>query len=131
MTAFGAACFYAALLILGTIILQTRVILQRRGKRIGVGHGQDRDLQRAVRVHGNYAENVPFALAALILLGQTGAPVWPVHFVGVLMIVGRIAHAIGLTQSPGSSIGRVAGMVLTQAALLIGAIVLLMCAFGV
>lgn len=129
-TPVSAAALYVALFILGNIILQVRVIRQRTAKRIGVGHGNDRDLEQAMRVHGNYAENVPFGLAALVLLALGGASVWPVHLVGVLLVAGRIAHAVGLGGSIGTSAGRVGGMVLTFASLAIAALVLLSRAFA-
>ena len=121
----AAAGFYAALFIIGNVFLQARVIGQRRSKLIGVGHGNDRDLERAMRVHANYVENVTFALAALILLALGGTSVWPVHLVGLLVVVGRVAHAYGFSRHAGASQGRVGGMVLTINALLIAAGILL------
>ena len=129
-TSISVAGFYVALLVLGNIFLQFRVIRHRGAKRIGVGHGNDRDLELAMRVHGNYAENVPFGLAALIALAVGGPALWPVHLVGGLLVVGRIAHAVGLSQSAGTSFGRVGGMVLTFVSLTIAALVLLARIFG-
>jgi uncharacterized protein len=58
-----------------------------------------------------------------------GTSSWIIHGVGVLFLVGRTAHAYALSASAGSSIGRVAGMMLTFTALLIGAGALLKAAF--
>ena len=123
--AMHAAAVYIALLALGIMPLAVRVIRIRRGERIGIGDGGNRLLAQAVRVHGNYTEYAPFGLALLLALPLTASPAWSVHLVGLCLIVGRAAHAIGLSQTIGSSAGRVTGMVLTFAALIIGAAVLL------
>ncbi len=121
----SAAALYTGLLILMAIVLQIRVIRHRRSRKIGIGDGQDKDLARAIRVHGNYVENVPFALAGLVMLALIGAPTIVIHGVGLLMIIGRIAHAIGLSQSAGTSLGRVSGMIMTFIALIITAVTLI------
>jgi uncharacterized protein len=124
------AGIYVALIILMAIVLTIRVIVHRRSALIGIGDGGDKVLTRRIRVHGNFAENAPFALALLILLPMTGASVWVVHAVGGLFLAGRLAHAYGFSHSAGSSVGRVAGMVMTFTALLVGASALLFSAFA-
>lgn len=121
----SAAALYTGILILMGIVLQFRVIKHRQSKKIGIGDGQDRDLARAIRVHGNFAENVPFVLAGLIMLALIGAPSVVIHGVGLLAVIGRLAHAVGLTQSAGSSFGRVGGMIMTFTALIITALALI------
>ena len=123
--AMHAAVIYIALLALGLIPLAFRVMGIRRRQRIGIGDGGNRDLAQAVRVHANYAENAPFGLALLLALPLAASPAWSVHLVGLCFVISRAAHAFGLSQTIGSSVGRVAGMVLTFAALITGAIVLL------
>jgi uncharacterized protein len=121
----SAAALYTGILILMGIALQFRVIKHRQTKKIGIGDGQDKDLARAIRVHGNFAENVPFVLAGLIMLALIGAPAVVIHGVGVLAVVGRLAHAAGLSKSAGSSVGRVGGMLMTFTALIITALALI------
>ncbi len=121
----SAAALYTGLLILMAIVLQFRIIRQRGAKQIGIGDGQDKQLARLIRVHGNYVENVPFVLAGLVMLALIGAPASVIHGVGVLMIAGRIAHAAGLSQTAGRSLGRVSGMLMTFAALVITAVTLI------
>jgi hypothetical protein len=123
-----AAALYAALVVLMGVGLTYLVIMQRRSKKIGIGDGGDRTAARLIRVHGNFCENAPFALALLILLPLVGAASWAVHVVGILFLVGRVAHAQGLAQSAGPTPGRIAGMLLTHAALIIGSVALLLAA---
>jgi uncharacterized protein len=112
---------YAALIVLMGVALTYLVINQRRSKLIGIGDGGDRTVARLIRVHGNFCENAPFALAMLILVALTGGPKWAVHAIGLLFLAGRAAHAFGLSKSVGSSVGRVAGMIMTHFSFFIGA----------
>ena len=118
----ATAGLYAGLLILGAIALKAFVIRLRFMKRIGLGDGEDPALMKAVRIHGNYVENVPLAIAGLTLLGLLGASVWLVHLCGLALMVGRAAHAQGLWSSAGASPGRTAGVALTGLALGVTAI---------
>ena len=113
------AGLYAAVFIVMGIVLAMLVIVQRRSKLVGIGDGGDKDLARAVRVHGNFMEHMPQGFAALILLPLLGAGTTLVHVVGGLLLLGRLMHAVGLRRYSGSSTGRVGGMVISQVALLI------------
>lgn len=121
----SAAAFYVGIAMLGLLLLQARVILMRRTKLVGIGDGNDRTLALRIRVHANYAENVPFVLAGLISMAMLGLPVLLIHLCGLLLLAGRTAHAIGLQGSAGSSTGRVAGMVMTNVALVVSALAVL------
>ena len=122
---FRAASVYVALLILGAIVLGIGVSRQRARAKVTIGDGGDAVLQRWIRAHGNYCENAPFGIAALILLPLAGGSAWIVHLVGLCLVLGRAAHAQGLTTTSGASPGRAAGMTLTLVGLLVGALALL------
>ena len=109
---------YAALSTLLVLILGVRVILYRRAHKIGLGDGDDHELRKRIRVHGNAIEYLPLGLILLLLLelDQT-APVW-VHVFGSVLIVARVAHAWGVSRHSGVSPGRAIGVVLTFAVLL-------------
>jgi uncharacterized protein len=128
--ALKTSAIYVALIVLMGVTLTVLVVLQRRSKLIGIGDGGDRAIARMIRVHGNFAENAPLALALLILLPLVGAAGWTVHAVGLLFLAGRLAHALGLSKTAGSSPGRVAGMMLTFTAFIVGAVTLLLAAFA-
>lgn len=117
---------YAGLLGLLYFSLSATVIYHRRRARVGVGHGGDERLERWTRVHGNFAEYVPFALVLLALLELQGAASWLLHALGVLLLVGRFAHAQGLAGSFGSSPGRVLGMIATFLVLLVASVMALL-----
>jgi uncharacterized protein len=130
MGALRTSAVYVALIVVMGVVLTLLVIRQRRSKLIGLGDGGDRTVARMIRVHGNFAENAPLALALLILLPLVGAAAWSVHAVGLLFLTGRALHAWGLSQSSGSSKGRVGGMVMTLTSSLIGAAALLLAVFA-
>jgi uncharacterized protein len=109
------SALYIAWIIVMAIALTALVIRQRRLKMIGIGDGGDKATARAIRVHGNFSEQAPYTLAALVLLPLLGTSVYVIHAVGALFLIGRLAHAYGLTRTGGSSVGRVAGMVMTFA----------------
>ena len=114
--------FYAALLTLVLMGLSVRVVFLRRRHHVGIGAGGHPELQRAIRAHANFCEYVPLALLLLVLLEAAAAvPAGVLHVLGLALVAGRIAHAIGLNRSPGTSAGRFIGTLLTWLMLLAGA----------
>ena len=111
------AALYAALLTLLFLTLTFRALARRFASRIVLGTGGDRALERAVRVHANFAEYVPVFLAALIAAELCGAPAAALHAAGAAMLAGRLAHAAGMSREPDIVPLRAAGMVLTLLAL--------------
>ncbi len=116
---------YAALLAIFYVGLALAVVRQRMKLRVGLGDGQQPDLLKAIRIHGNFAEYVPFLLLLLLLLEQQAGLTWQLHVVGGLLLGGRILHALGLMQSAGTSPWRFLGMISTFSALLVSAGLLL------
>lgn len=117
--------FYAGLLGLLLIVLSLRVAFARLGRRIPLGSGEDRDLERRMRAHGNFSEYAAFALLQLALLETLGTAPLLLHLNGAVFTVGRVLHAWGLSRRSGASPGRMAGIVLSWVAILIMAVMLL------
>jgi uncharacterized membrane protein YecN with MAPEG domain len=121
--------FYASLLAALYLYLSVRVIGWRRTQRVELGHGEDAQLLRRIRVHANFAEYVPLTLLLMALAESLTSPRPLVHLAGLLLLAGRLLHAYGLSQTPHVLRLRAGGMMLTLAALGIAA---LMCfAFSV
>jgi uncharacterized protein len=114
--------FYASLLALLFLFLSLRVIGWRRQQRVEIGHGEDAQLLRRMRVHANFAEYVPFALLLMGLAENLGPPHILTHLVGPTLVIGRVLHAYGLSQTPHILRYRVLGMQLTFAAIGIAAL---------
>lgn len=115
---------YAAPLALLFIVLAFRVIGQRYRTRTALGTGNDPGLERAVRVHANFAEYAPIALLLILLAELLGAAGWWLHLSGAGLLVGRALHAYGVSQSPENLRLRQVGMVLTFSVIIAGAIAL-------
>ena len=104
------------------VVLALRVVRLRRRHKVSLGDGGVPDLERAMRVFGNCVEYVPIGLILLVCLEFVQAPVWYMHLAGMTLLMGRTLHAMGLGRANGPSAGRVAGMILTFASLLISGI---------
>jgi uncharacterized protein len=112
---------YAALLTPILLFLTFRVIGQRRSQKVEIGDGNDRELLRRMRVHANFVETVPMGLILLGLAESLKAPSIALHVLGLALLVGRVVHAYGLSQTPHILPMRFAGMVMTITALFGGA----------
>lgn len=117
--------FYAAILALLYVVLAVLVVHQRFKCRVGLGTGKELLLLKTVRIHGNFAEYVPFLIILIALLELQQGSVWQLHLVAGLTLAGRVLHAIGLWRSSGTSVPRFLGMISTFAALIVGAVFLL------
>lgn len=113
---------YAALLTILFVVLSVRTLRLRRVLGIAIGDDGDPQMLRAMRVHANFAEYVPLSLLMLMLVEGQGASVWLVHGLGFCLLCGRLLHAYGVSQRKEAFGFRVAGMALTFAVLLSGAI---------
>ncbi len=110
--------FYASLMAILYVLLSYRVAQRRIRFRVGLGAGENAELERAIRIHGNFSEYVPFALLLMALLEGGGAPAWSLLGAGILLLMARILHVVGLSGTSGRSTGRFAGVTLTWALLL-------------
>lgn len=113
---------YAGLLAILYLVLAGRVVAQRRRARVGLGTGGDTALERAVRVHGNFAEYVPLFLVLLLLAELGGAAGTFLHALGAAFFLARIGHALGLGQSSGTSRGRFLGTLVSWVVILVLAV---------
>ncbi|MEO6968750.1 MAG: MAPEG family protein [Rhodanobacteraceae bacterium] len=116
---------YAALGALLILLLAGRVIWLRNTRKVGIGNGGDEQLARAIRAHANAIEYLPTALLLLLILelDQTRVPL--LHLFGIVLIVARVVHALGLSAKSGYSSGRLIGTVLTFLVILAMALLLL------
>ncbi len=113
---------YASLMVPLFLVLAVRVIRARRGARVAVGDGGDGALMRRMRVHANFAEYVPLALLLLALAESLGTNVWLLHGLGIALLGGRLAHALGMSRADEAFAFRVAGIGTTFGVLAIAAL---------
>ena len=118
--------FYAGLLALVYIALIFNVIAKRLKFGIGLGSAENHILDKAVRVHGNFAEHVPFALLLMALCDYNGTDPIYLHAMGIVLVIARILHAYGLTKTSVRSFGRSVGVVGTALVIIVAAILLIL-----
>ena len=104
---------YAAILGLIFVLMSLRTIHLRRQLGLPLGDGDHPKLRRAIRAHGNCAEYVPLCIVLMASLESTGQPESWLHWLGVILVVGRCLHAYGVSQVKENFRFRVSGMFLT------------------
>lgn len=115
---------YAPLFALFYVALSINVIRTRRREKIGLGSGGNRAVERAMRVHANFAEYVPLALLLLLILEQSGGNKLLLHGLFLVLLAGRLIHAWGVSQQNENFRFRVSGMTMTFAVMIISSIVI-------
>jgi len=108
-----AAALWAGLNLILLLVLSVLVTRQRRKHRVEIGDGGVPALNQAIRAFGNATEYVPAAMAGLALLALVNAPPMLIHPIGLILFVGRVLHAFGLSRSTGASLPRAAGVLAT------------------
>ena len=109
--------FYAALLGLMFVALSLSVIRTRGRYQVTLGGGGIAELERRIRVHGNFAEYAPLTLLLLTLAELRGSAPATLHALGICLVCGRLLHAWGVSQIDENIRIRVAGIILTLSAL--------------
>ncbi|MBN67238.1 MAG: hypothetical protein CMM94_06710 [Rickettsiales bacterium] len=130
----SVTALYASLLALLLVVLSAIVVRNRYRSKTALGDGNDERLQRAIRAHANFIEYVPLTLILLLSAEWHRSPVYLLHVIGALLLVGRLFHALSLLvvePKRGIILFRSAGMMLTFFALIIGALNGLMMAIGI
>jgi uncharacterized membrane protein YecN with MAPEG domain len=110
---------YASLLVPLYVLLAARIILMRFSARVSLGDGGDKDLLRRMRVHANFAEYVPFALLLMGLAESLALDARLLHGVGIVLALGRYAHAYGMSRRKDILPLRTGGMIATLSALIV------------
>lgn len=102
---------YASILALYFIALSFLVILLRTRFNTFIGNGEQKELEKFVRIHGNFAEYIPFALILMAIYEINLGDSLYLHIFGIAFILSRLFHAVGLIKnSNGASIYRLLGV---------------------
>lgn len=104
---------YSGILGLLLIYLSYNVVSHRKKFEVGIGDGDNVDLTRAIRVHGNFIEYVPIALILLAVFELNHGHATIAHVAGISLVIGRLLHAYGLAKTHKASVGRFVGILLT------------------
>ncbi len=101
--------FYAGVLGLMNIVLAFQVGKLRGKTEISIGDGGNQALLVAMRRHANFIEFAPLVLIIIALLELNGASSMSIHITGILLVVFRIAHAVGFQADTIEGKARVVG----------------------
>lgn len=103
---------YASLLAILIIVLGFRVSKHRLRYRIGIGSGDNKAMDLVIRCHANAVEIIPIAILMLLLAEWQGLNPYALHLAGVVLVVCRVMHPVGLLKANGgTSFGRFYGTV--------------------
>jgi hypothetical protein len=123
-----AAALWSGLMILLLVVLGARVAIARRGNKVVLGDGGKASVMLASRIFGNAAEYIPAGIGALAVLAMLGMPAHVLHGLGAALFLGRLVHAVTLSDKR-PTIGRIIGMSLTWLSLLLAGLMLVVHAF--
>lgn len=87
---------YGGLLALIGIALAMRVGAVRVEADVSIGDGDNVRLIQAIRRHANWTEYVPVAVILMALLEANGANALALHVSGILLVIFRILHPLGI-----------------------------------
>jgi uncharacterized membrane protein YecN with MAPEG domain len=116
---------YAALFGFMLVILSLRTVRGRYNLKANIGDANNSQMLRLMRAHGNFTEYVPMTLFLIFLAEQGGtSPRW-IHSLCIVLLVGRISHAYGISQVHEDFRYRKLGMALTFSVICISSVLLL------
>ena len=92
----------AAFLLFLQQLLMLSVGFHRTKVKVGIGFGEDAELERKVRRHGNLAENAGIFIVVLALMEVSTLASTAVFWFAVMFGVARICHAVGFMHQDGS-----------------------------
>lgn len=102
----------ASALALVVLLLAGRVSASRFKHRISIGDQGNEELLVRMRTLSNFVEYVPLILILMALLEAVGGDRTILAWTGVLLVVSRILHAIGMPR-PAPNVFRGAGAMIT------------------
>ena len=115
--------FFSSILALIFYKLSINVIRLRRKYKVSLGSSKKhKDLEQAIRAHGNLSEFLPIGLILLACLEVNHLPKIVVFLCGLFFLIGRYLHATSFLKEEINSSNRVLGMKITHWSIILMAI---------
>ena len=105
LAAVPITAMYAGVLGLLAVFLANQVLYAR----LRTGSVPQWKPDTVLRVQANFVENVPLALALLLILELQQTPPQILHALGAGLVFCRVAHAWGMSRNPGANYPRLIG----------------------
>ena len=121
----GITALYAIVIAVLMIALSTHVTMLRASTGISINDGGNSELALRMRRHGNFVENVPMIVLLMLLAELLGSGALWLHAAGLLLLLGRVMHAVGLQHDNAKTLLRILGGMLTKLAALVAAVAIL------
>jgi uncharacterized membrane protein YecN with MAPEG domain len=122
---FHVTALYASILAIAGIVLSIIVSTKRGKYGVSIGDGGHPELALWIRKQGNFCEYVPLAILMMALAEADGMPATWLHVIGILLLVSRLIHVLGLKVDKPNEPLRIAGTVGTHLSILGAAVFLL------
>ena len=119
---------YLAVLALLYVALSVQVARLRQRHKAAFSDGGSIELRSAIRAHAHFAEYVPITALMVAMLEMAGASPLRVHLLMAALLLARLLHPLGMYAKPNTlqfRIGRVGGMTITTALLIVCALQIL------
>jgi len=87
---------FAALFGLFYFILSINVVRFRIGQKVSLGSGDNRDIEKAIRIHANFIEYVPLILLLFYFYEVMSLSGSLVFFLASALFIARICHITGM-----------------------------------
>lgn len=115
---------YAGVLAIFALVLSARAGSYRGKAGASILYGEPVDWELAVRVraHQNFLEYVPFIVIMMGVIELNGGSATFLHSAGILLVLARIAHAIGLKHDDMGTKGRFIGAAGTALIMFVSAV---------
>jgi hypothetical protein len=119
MTPLNITGLYATILVFMIMWLAIRVIRLRMHQRVGFLDAGHPDLLAAIRIHSNAVEWITMTLILFACAeSQHLGWIW-LHALGIILVISRLLHVVGLSRSAGRSFGRTYGILGTMLVIII------------
>lgn len=116
---------YTAILAIIMFVLAYMTSARRKEAQINLGTGNDDIMERRSRAFGNFIEFVPMLILLMAMIEIQGYGNDYVHILGIITVLSRIFHALGMTNSISVINGRFVGAILAYFSLLVGGVFVL------
>jgi uncharacterized membrane protein YecN with MAPEG domain len=121
---------YAGIFGITLVLLSWRVVRLRNKLQVKMGDGGHTELTAATRAQDNLLEYLPMALILMFMLEVMATSAVAIHALGLLFLLARFLHLLGIREPSGSSMKRKIGTRLTWLMLLAASALCIAAAFG-
>lgn len=87
---------FAAVFALMFLILSLDVVLRKKKTNTDSGVGEDPEMEKAIRIHLDFSEYVPFSLLLMWLVEVVTGAQTIVIVLGSVLLIGRVFHVSGM-----------------------------------